>query len=340
MKLFGWSTFLKLCGGVASFLKVQLIKKRGFISMAVCCFIFFFDTLCVARMSPYDIAMITWRSETPAELGFKNRLEKSPYPIRYHIFNADQDVNKLGNIITTVLQTPPDIIYVFGTTATRQVMARTTDIPIVFNVVTRPVKAGIIENWKHSGNNTTGVSSLVPLNSQLKALKKVVDYKALSVLYNPLEPNSRIQIEQLHRLSGQMNFELKVYPITGAGDVDNAVSSMGNQAHAVYLPSDSKISSLGKKIMQQVNQFNIPSFAAVESMVLDDGALMGLVPNYYDLGTLAALKAIRILNGEKPGNIPCSTLNYFRILINMKTAEKIGVQVPTSLLIISDIIVR
>jgi putative ABC transport system substrate-binding protein len=298
------------------------------------------DSLCEARTKPYDIAMITWRSETPAEQGFKACLAKGPYPVTCHMYNADQDIDKLEDIIHILLQTPPDLIYVFGTTATRQVMSRIKDIPIVFNVVTRPVKAGIIDSWEHSGNNTTGVSSMVPLNSQLKALKKVVDYKVLAVLYNPLEPNSCIQIELLHRLSARMNFELKAFPITHASDVDRAISSMGNQIHAVYFPSDSRIISLGRKIMQQVNHLKIPSFAAVESMVLDDDALMGLVPDYYDLGTLAALKAIKIFNGEKPGNIPCSTLNYFRILINMKTAGKIGVQIPTSLLIISDVIVR
>ena len=336
------------CGGGLSlpserrgpFLRPRIKGLLCFILMGVCCFVLCSDALGMPPIKPYEIAMITWRSETPAEQGFKACLAKGPYPVRYYMYNADQDINKLEDIIQILLQTPPDLVYVFGTTATRQVMSRIKDIPIVFNVVTRPVKAGIIDSWEHSGNNTTGVSSMVPLNSQLKALKKVVDYKVLAVLYNPMEPNSCIQIELLHRLSARMNFQLKAFPITHASDVDRAISSMGNQIHAVYFPSDSRIISLGREIMEQVNHLKIPSFAAVESMVLDDDALMGLVPNYYDLGTLAALKAIKIFNGEKPGNIPCSTLNYFRILINMKTAGKIGVQIPTSLLIISDVIVR
>ena len=310
------------------------------ISMLLLFFVVSPDVLCRARTTPYEVAMITWRSETPAEQGFKERLAKSPYSVRCRMYNADQNIFRLGEIIDTLLQTSPDLVYVFGTTATRQVISRITNIPIVFNVVTRPVKAGIIDNWEHSGNNATGVSSMVPLKSQLKALKKVVDYKILAVMYNPLEPNSCIQMQLLHRLSSRMDFEIKAFPITHETDIDRAVSSMKNQVHAIYFPSDSRIISLGKKIMKQVNPLQIPSFAAVESMVLHDDAMMGLVPNYYDLGTLAALKAIRIFDGEKPGDIPCSTLNYFRILINMKTAGQIGVQIPTSLLIISDVIVR
>ncbi len=284
--------------------------------------------------------MITWRNETPAEQGFKAYLAKGAYPVVYHMYNAAQDINRLGEIIHTILKTPPDLVYVFGTTATREVITRIKKIPIVFNVVTRPVESGIIDSWEHSGNNATGVSSMVPLSSQLKALKKVVDYKVLAVLYNPLESNSRVQMALLEQLSGQLNFKLKPFRITHARDVGKALSLMDNQIHAIYFPSDSKIISLGREIMPQVNSLKIPSFAAVESMVLNDDALLGLVPNYYDLGALAALKAIRIFNGEHPGDIPCSTLNYFRILINMRTARKIGVQIPTSLLIISDVIVR
>ena len=293
---------------------------------------------CLGRS--YDIAMITWRSETPAEQGFKAYLAKSGYSILYHMYNADQDVNRLEGIIRTLLEAPPDLVYVFGTTATRKVISQIREIPIVFNVVTRPVESGIIDSWNHSGNNATGVSSMVPLASQLKALKKVVDYKVLAVLYNPLESNSRVQMALLKQLSAQLNFELRPFRITRARDVETAFSHMGHQVDAVYFPSDSRIISLGRKIMAHVNAFKIPSFAAVDSMVLNDGALMGLVPDYHDLGSLAALKAIRIFNGESPENIPCSTLTYFRILINMKTARKIGVQIPTALLIISDVIVR
>ena len=206
-----------------------IVKAIRFILMGGCLLLLYSDGLCVVQTTKvYDIAMITWRSETPAEQGFKACLAKGPYSTAYRMYNAGQDINKLKDIIQILLQTPPDLVYVFGTTATRQVMSRIKDIPIVFNVVTRPVKAGIIDSWEHSGNNTTGVSSMVPLNSQLKALKKVVDYKVLAVLYNPLEPNSCIQIKLLHRLSARMNFEIKAFPITHASDVDRAISSMGN----------------------------------------------------------------------------------------------------------------
>lgn len=305
--------------------------------------LFFAQTVCDSYEAPvksYDISMITWRSQTLAEQGFKDYFEKSFYNINYHMYNAEQDIVRLDRIIDAIKMEKSDLVYVFGTTATKVVLSRITDIPVLFNVVTRPVEAGIIDSWEHSGNNSTGVSSMVPIENQLKALKKVVDYKVLAMVYNPLEPNSLIQRDVINRLTGQLNFRLMELPVNDAHDIEKMVAGINGCVDALYLPSDSRIISLGKEIMHAVNRLKIPSLSAVESMVVNDDALMGLVPDYYDLGKLAASKAIQIFNGKKPSEIPCSTLEFFHISINMKTARKIGAQIPTSLLIISDTIIR
>lgn len=288
----------------------------------------------------YTVAMITWRHETQAEKGFKDSLSRYGYRINWEMFDAEQDTGKLSGFLPRIKKLNPDLIYVFGTTATRIVLAGITDIPVLFNVVTRPVEAGIIKSWSRSGNNATGVSSMVPLINQLRALKKVVDYKVLGMLYNPREPNSLIQKKIVQSLSRQLHFTLMACPISHARDIEPVISELSNRADAVYLPSDSKIISLGRPIMTLVNRYRLPSLSAVERLVLTDDALMGLVPDYYDLGTLAASSAIRIFNGEDPGEIPCATLKYFRISINMRTARKTAVQIPTALLIMSDTIVR
>ena len=295
---------------------------------------------CLAGTVPCDIAMITWRDQTPAEQGFKDHLAKYGINAIYHSYNAEQDPRKLDRIIATIKKESWDLIYLFGTTVTRAVLAEINNQPVVFNVVTRPVETGIIKSWNRSGNNSTGVSSKVPILNQLKALKKVLDYHTLAMVFNPMEPNSLIQRDIVKALAKKMKFTLKEFHITQPGDLDQVLPGIKGTADAVYFPSDSRINSIGNRIMEIINRMEIPSLSAMESMVIQDNALMGLVPDYYDLGSLAASKAIRILQGESPGDIPCSTLNYFRISINMKTARQIGIQIPTSLLIISDTIIR
>ena len=288
----------------------------------------------------YKIAMITWRGETQAELGFIDELERSNCHITFKKYHANQNRRKLQKIIDSIQCTYVDLIYVFGTTATKIVLSRVKDKPVVFNIVSRPVKSGIIAGWETSKNNAVGASNQVPVLHQLKALKKVINYSRLGIIYNPKEQNSVIQKDIANKLQNFLEFELKEYKISQKSDVLKVLPLMKGAVDAVYFPADSMTKSLGKEIMALVNEFKIPSLSAVESMVPQDGALLGLVPNYYELGRLAAAKALKIFQGKKPYDIPSSALDHFQMSVNLKTAQKINVQIPMSILVMANKIVR
>ena len=128
----------------------------------------------------------------------------------------------------------------------------------------------------------------------------MVDYQILAMLYNPLEPNSLIQKAQLEELSSRLGFSVMACPVGTVQDVEALLPDLARRADAVYLPSDSRIISLGNAITDRLNRQGLPTLCAVESLVIHHDALMGLVPDYYDLGTLAGSRALRILNGEAP----------------------------------------
>ena len=293
-----------------------------------------------AAESRLTVAMVTWRGETKAEKGFVDGLAKSPWQVSYLKFHANQDRKKLSRLIAQIQTASVDLIYVFGTTATQMVLSRIKDTPVVFNIVNRPVAAGIIDSWEHSGNNATGASNQVPVHHQLKALKKIINYKKLGVIYNPLEQNAVIQMDIVKRLESDLGFELKAYHVSRKSDVPKVIPHLQGAVDAVYLPADSMIKSLGGIITSKINAYRIPSLSAIENMVLDDGVLLGLVPDYYQLGRLASAKAIQIFMGKKPTEIPSSTLDYFHISVNLITAQKIGVQIPISILVMANKIVR
>ncbi|MCD4721177.1 MAG: ABC transporter substrate-binding protein, partial [Desulfobacula sp.] len=288
----------------------------------------------------YCIAMIMWRGETIAEKGFIDELDKSTYDIALTKYNADQNNQRLQKIITQIQNNPVDNIYVFGTTATQAVLLRVKDTPVVFNIVSRPVGSGIIASWESSKNNATGASNKVSAIHQLKTLKKVINYKKLGIIYNPKEQNSIIQRNNVKRLENTLHFSLKEYRISREQDILKILPQMRDKIDAVFLPADSMIKFLGKKIMGIVNEYNVPSLSSVGSMVLEDGVLLGFVPKYYELGRVAARKAILILNGRNPSDIPSSVLDHYHISVNMKTARKINIQIPMSLLVMANQIVR
>jgi putative ABC transport system substrate-binding protein len=109
---------------------------------------------------------------------------------------------------------------------------------------------------------------------------------------------------------------------------------------AVFIPADSMVKSLGKKIMEVVNAGRVPSLSSVDEVVHEDEVLLGFAPKYYELGRIAARKEVLILNGTRPSNIPSSALDHYNISLNLKTAKRIGIQIPMPLLVMANRIVR
>ncbi|MFH1154882.1 MAG: ABC transporter substrate-binding protein [Pseudomonadota bacterium] len=286
------------------------------------------------------VAMITWRGETPAETGFVEGLKQYDHPLSFIMYHANQDMTRLNRVVTKLKTDGADLIYVFGTTATKKVLADITTTPVIFNIVTRPVESGIIASWNSSGNNATGVSSLVPIVHQLKALDKVIRFTRLGMIYNPMEQNSIIQRDLVKELETELAFKLYEFPITGREDIPQALEGLDTKVDAVYLPSDSMVKMLAAQILTLVNRYGLPSLSAMEDMVVHDSALLGLVPDYYQLGRLAAAKADLVLKGTAPSSIPTSTLDHFKITVNMNTARQIGINIPTSILVMADRIIR
>ncbi|WP_419662285.1 ABC transporter, substrate-binding protein [Desulfosarcina variabilis str. Montpellier] len=286
------------------------------------------------------LAMITWRGQTEAERGFLDGLDRKIHAVSIETYHAAQSVENLYQIIRRIQQKPVDLIYVFGTTATQIVLAQVKTTPVVFNVVSLPVATGIIDSWKKSGRNAVGVSNQVPVHQQLKAFINTCAFKRLGIIFNPLEQNSLALKGQVERLSDTFGFSVHGFPIARKTDIQRKLNGLRGRVDAVYIPADSLIKSLGCEIGTQLKTQNIPSMSAVESMVPDDGILLGLVPSYYELGLAAAQKANRVLAGEPPGNIPSATLDHFQFWVNMRTAETIGIQIPLSTLIMADRIVR
>ena len=286
------------------------------------------------------VAMITWRGDTLAESGFVDGLNGYGYDVHFKKYPVNQDLNLLAAAIVALQKDPVDLIYIFGTTATKQVLSQIRETPVVFNIVTRPVESGIINTWESSGNNATGVSSMVPIRHQLEALRKIIRFTRLGIIYNPLEQNSIIQRYLTARLADRFHFSLHEYRISGETDIPRLLANLDTEVDAVFLPSDSLIRTLGSTIMPLINARKVPSLSAIEDTVEKDAALIGLVPDYYELGRLAANKAHLILQGQDPSDIPSSPLDHFNIIVNMTTAREIGIDIPTSILIMADTIIR
>lgn len=285
------------------------------------------------------IAMITWRGETKAEQGFKDGLKELGYSVQYTTLNPEQNRTKLGHLLREELQPRLkefDYIYTFGTTVTKAaIQIVNNQVPQVFTLVFDPVGAGIVQSMDSPGANISGASNSVSLALQLDTALKIMKFKKLGLLFNPREKQSVLVREQLQALAASRNLEIVDLRSPPALDSlkDNLqkLKDKSIVVDAIYLPPDSFLTSNSKLIGPELKAAKIRSIATVNTFI-DDGALMGFVPDYHKLGKAAAGIIDRHQKGERLQNIPVATDKEPQLLINRATARLLGVTIPEGLL--------
>jgi ABC-type uncharacterized transport system substrate-binding protein/predicted permease len=312
--------------------RILMIKKK-LILLIVC--LLMFGLFSPARVdAEVNVAMILWRGETQAEVGFINGLIRAKGSgINFSTFDAKQDKKELNSIIDGLDRSKYDLIYTFGTTASKAVKKKIDDVPIVFNVVSRPVESGIIKSWESSGNNMTGVSGMAPMDSIFKTLSLIMHIRKLGFVYNAKESNSIFQKREIEKIQGQYGFILMDSPIESVEKIEETlIKLIDAKVDAVMFPSDSMVISNADKLVSVLNRHKIPTIAAVPQVVNENGALLSLGADYYKLGILAAENALLILEGKKPADIPSRTVDNLKLTANYKTAQKLGITFPIQLI--------
>jgi len=139
-----------------------------------------------------------------------------------------------------------------------------TDIPIVFNIVADPVGAGLATAFAATDRNLTGVSHIVPMPDQLRAMQQFRSVRKLGVIYNSLEANSKLAVEQLRQLAPQFQFELLETPLLSGQKPD--AREIGEAMHRliqsrpdfIYLPSDSSLIERAAVIVRFASAAGVP----------------------------------------------------------------------------------
>lgn len=250
------------------------------------------------------------------------------YPkIKYTIEHAGANKAKAAEMVQKAVAEKPDLICSMGTSMTMAISREIKDIPIVFSVVYDPVEAGIAKGWKSSGNNTTGVSTKIPMQQLMDRMREVAPVKRLAVLYTPGEKNSETQLKDLQ--SEQADNPIKVIPVPLARkeDISDILQDVIRTSDALYLTGSNLVDSQVTMIADMATRAGVVTITHLDDLVAK-GVLIGVSANSYQLGRLAGGKAARILKGEKPSAIPIETLKKFDVILNRKTAKEGRFTIP------------
>jgi putative ABC transport system substrate-binding protein len=272
--------------------------------------------------------------------GFENALSSSGFKegvnVIYDRQNAQGDMNKANAIAQKFMDDKVDLIHAIATPTTQAVVKITKNIPVIFSSITDPINAGIVPKdsapGKKTGTNVTGVSDRWPVFRQMEMYVKFIPKaKQWGTIYNAGEANSVVHIKEMKEATKKLGLELVEVTITNRSEVPKAMNSLVGKVQAIVITSDNTTVSEFDAIVKICNEKKIALFAGfLEGVPMGAIAAYGL--DYFLVGYSAGKKAVLVLKGLKPGEIPWGPMEKFSLVINPGAAKHQGVTIPPEIL--------
>ena len=222
----------------------------------------------------------------------------------------------------------PSVIVPISTPSAQAVVNATSEIPVVFTAVTDPLGAKLVSDMMHPGGNVTGMSDLSPIKKHLELIKEITpNATKIGVPYNPGEANSVTLLGLLKQYAPDMGLEIIEAAAPTSADVLAAAQSLVGKADVIYVPTDNTIVSALELVIKVGTDNQIPVYAGDTDSV-PRGAIAALGFNYYDVGRQTGKIVLRVLNGEKPGDIPVEGVETTELYVNLGAAKAMGVTIP------------
>jgi putative ABC transport system substrate-binding protein len=229
-----------------------------------------------------------------------------------------------------------------GPTSASAAKAATATIPIVFVSGEDPVKFGLVASFDRPGGNLTGISFLATAlgAKRLNLIRELLPAKVIAFLVNPKNPETEGQTLDLQVAASTVGQQVIVLKATSDGELESAFASLVAQGvDAVIVSSDPFLLSHRNKITVLATHHRVPVCYAWREAVID-GGLMSYGTNIPDAYRQAGIYTGRILKGAKPADLPVMQPTKFELVVNLKTAKALGLDVPATVLAIADEVIE
>jgi putative ABC transport system substrate-binding protein len=249
---------------------------------------------------------------------------------------------RFGKLIAEFVERKVDVIYVGGTAASVAAMQATPTIPIVFALVGDPVGAGLVSSLARPGGNITGLSIQTSdvANKRVGLLREIIpNLRRLAIMANPANPANQLDIRQVQAAADTVGLEVTKFELRRAEDVASALKHAAGRAQALYVCADPLFNAIRAQLNVLALEARLPTMYALKEY-LEFGGLMSYGPDIPHSFRRAADYIDKILRGAKPGDLPVEQPTKFEMVINVRTANAIGVSVPLTLLARADEVIE
>lgn len=234
----------------------------------------------------------------------------------------------------------PDVIVTIATPSSQTMAAAARNTPIVFAAVTDPVGAKLVDSAEAPGANITGVSDMVPIEQHIDMLQRIMpDADRIGTVYNPGEANAVALVDLLEERLEARGLTLVKGAATKTSEVLGAARSLVDKADAIYLTTDNTVVSAAEAVISVGERAKTPVFAA-DTATVNRGAVAAMGFDYYDHGRQAGVMVARILEGEKPADMPFETMEKVNLFVNPEAGERMGITVSDDVIADAEKVVK
>jgi putative ABC transport system substrate-binding protein len=237
----------------------------------------------------------------------------------------------------------PDILLPSTTPMVAAVRQETQSIAVVFVNVSDPVGTGFVENLARPGGNITGFTNFeYAMGAKwLQLLKQVAPgVNRAAVIANPKNPNTALYRNAIAPAAPAVGLQLIGADVDGVPDIERAVEAFARQPNGglLVIPDPVTISNRDT-IIAQAAKYALPAVYAYRFFA-ESGGLLAYGTDTNDLFRRAAEYVDRILKGAKPGELPIQQPTKYELVINLKTAKRLGLDIPPGVLAIADAVIE
>jgi putative ABC transport system substrate-binding protein len=257
--------------------------------------------------------------------------------------DAERQFERLPELAAELVRRKVDVIVTMGVPGTRAAMQATTTIPIVIASAGDPVGTGLVASLARPGGNVTGLSVMDPdlTGKHLQLLKEAAPKIArVAVLYNPTFPGTVLSLREAQAAGPVLGLAILPMEVRAPDAFDDAFATMlrlGADALLTFADGFTRVHQ--SRIFDFATKNRLPVMYGRREFV-QDGGLLAYGPSYPHLFRRAAYYVDRILKGAKPADLPVEQPTKFELVINLKTAQELGLTIPPTLLFQADEVIR
>jgi putative ABC transport system substrate-binding protein len=253
------------------------------------------------------------------------------------------DVERERRYAAELVALAPDVILAGGSLSVAAAQQASRSVPIVFASVADPVGAGFVDSLARPGGNVTGFMAYEYgfSGKWLELLKEVAPgVKRAAVFRDATNPLGIAQFSAIQAVAPSLGFEVSAVNVRDAGEIERSIAAFAGSANGALVVTPSAMATVHYDlIITLAARHKLPAVCD-ERFGVTRGVLVSYGPDFVDLYRRAAGYVDRILKGAKPADLPVQAPTKYELVVNLKTAKALGLEVPATLLARADEVIE